>query len=242
MTKFTLFCFLGWLVIMTCSSCSKVNTENNGTTQLDTSNYINTTRDMIKNHDTTDISDEYETTDMTDILNEPDAFDETVMPDDFYFVFESSGGEVMLDTKNNIIGKIPAKGGCIPIPKHLIIPGMFDYVSTDYYISNDNLQEIYFSIIKYNIREFASHNEDDSDLFLWMIHDYCSTANYQMKIKFFVDGNLYSVWFDSSILGASDDRIYAENHLYSGLILFVRYLWDFYSNTEEYKSFPEYLT
>ena len=79
-----------------------------------------------------------------------DVQDSLVMPDDFYFIYET--GElsvdyllVNLDTKNNIIGAMgsaPTFGS--------------EYYYVDYYIPRDRLQELYEDIIRFDIKSYSS--------------------------------------------------------------------------------------
>jgi len=146
------------------------------------------------------------------------------MPDDFYFIFRGGSYNIkdmmiLFDTKNNIIGRLPSYG----------ISGILidEYISDDYYVSDEDLEKIYNNIIKYEIYKL-NNNE------LWYTHgsvwdDPPSYAN----LYFHFNSVSYSVSFDFTILLIDDN--YHDEQL-KNLSLFVKYIREFY-HTNEYKVF-----
>ena len=144
------------------------------------------------------------------------------VPDDFDIIYETSWGShdtpgdfmVLLDTKNNVIGK------------PLTPPDR--YISTDFYISCEDLQALYDAIIKYDIKSYSSPD-------LLTIEGIWGYPSPYYRISFHMDGEFYSVLFDSLVV--SNDFGYTQN-----MTDFNSFLRVYYWNTNEYKSLPPWVT
>ncbi len=137
---------------------------------------------------------------------------EQFMPDDFYFIFEGGNSTdtflTLLDTKKSIIGR----------------DLYTDYISSSYHIPESELKKIYNNIIKYEIKDLNSESTYKSD-------NMTIIPNYYHKILFNIDNVIYTVIYDGSIDSIDDKKI-------KKLLIFHKYIMDFYENTEEYKEFP----
>jgi len=130
----------------------------------------------------------------------------------------------ILDTRNNIVGKYYNVVGRWPPTGHP------HYIETEFHILEEDLQEIYDNIIRYNIKEF--NNADiKPDEFPLM-------PNRVYRVTFNINDTLYTFSYD-------DHPVVFYQHSYhygdlSGLYRFHRHLIDFIMNTEEFRSFPQW--
>jgi hypothetical protein len=143
----------------------------------------------------------------------------TVEEDAFYFIFECGGYDpydmkVLLDTKAGIIGKL----------------GHNTYNTASYSIPNELLNEIYDLIVQYNIKSYSSPDlicivPGRLDSFYW-------------RITFRVDGEVYSVWFDSTVnvTSSPDPAINELIEKYRNLGLFYKSLTHLILSIDEYQS------
>jgi len=153
-----------------------------------------------------------ETNDLTTPLEEEDL----AMPDDFLngfyiIVWETHSFGPSLDTKNNKIGVDTFKG----------------YVSADYCMPREKLQEIYDFITQYDVKSY-------NGLGLITREDIWITTVLYHVVVFCLDGEVYSIRFDSTIAAHSRDlpEQYHNLRAFSDLIGRVCF------GIEEYKSLP----
>ena len=108
-----------------------------------------------------------------------------VIANDFYIIYETNWDPglaegrflVLLDTKNNTIGT--------PVNT------LGDYYFTDYCIPCDDLRMLRDAIIQYDIRSLSGHGVITGDGSI-VVH-----PNTHYRITFFLDGEIYSVTFDT---------------------------------------------
>ena len=140
----------------------------------------------------------------------------STMPDDFYITYETAWHNfdspvMLLDTKNNIIGtKL----------------GPNDYAFADYYISPEYLQAIYDGIVKYDIKSYSSPNLLKAD-------NIAVTPRVYYKMTFQVNGEIYSVFCDNSVVWQSSEKKFRNLESFKSKILDY-----YYENADEYKAFP----
>ncbi|MCL2678916.1 MAG: hypothetical protein FWF18_01250 [Dehalococcoidia bacterium] len=144
--------------------------------------------------------------------------------DGFYIIYEFgySLGKLKpeLDTKNNIIGKNTYYDG---------------HYSIDYTVPKDKLQEIYDLIIQYDIKSYSSPEliarEDGVTV----------TPNRYHRITFCLNGEIYSVFCDASVLSMSHfNPPFALPEKYHHLTIFYsKFARVYVYDTDEYKAFPD---
>ncbi|MCL2678899.1 MAG: hypothetical protein FWF18_01160 [Dehalococcoidia bacterium] len=135
----------------------------------------------------------------------------TVMPSDFYIIYEndwrSGPFRTMLDTKRKIIGKT-------------FSPSVGDYIYTTYVIPSDDLKLIYNALVEHDIKSLSGLGDTLTEgpiISPWV--DY--------RITFRLNGELHTIIYNNSA--------YAS---YPNLWAFSNMLYDYCANTEEYQSFP----
>jgi len=156
---------------------------------------------------------------VTDILTSEDV-ESLAMQDDFldgfYIIFSyyaPNSMKPMLDTKNNIIGVMTYSG----------------YVSVDYCMPLEKLQELHNFIIQYDIKSYSSPDllaREDGVMLIPTIHS---------GITFSLDGEIYSIWFDESVVDPASRNLPEKYH---NLRSFIVLLEQPYLHTNEYKSLP----
>ena len=253
------FCLVMVLLTITLfGNCSENTTKENEITQFNGGTEMSDYRaSEMKNTDETKIAEIIDTTDFSDEFTP--VYDESKMPDDFYFVFETSGAieykdehdnsgylppYVLMDTKYNIIAKY---NPLCPIGHNyaqLQETGLFGYFSTDFRISEENLKQVYDNIIKYNIRDLNSRTTGNDKWIVRRIDEYLdilpNNGNIPFRITFHINEKLYTVVYDYTVVIALEINPESENYPLANLALFHKFLWDFYIGTEEYQSFPVY--
>ena len=155
------------------------------------------------------------------------------VPDDFFIIVERGFAHerfhltTVLDTQNNIIGR--------DFSRHQFLPqGHPLYIHTEFYISDEDLREIYTRIVRYNMRELNSEQVHTSQ----NLHPAPtgSAGNFLYRVRFGIDGALYTVFYNRFALGLFD-VLSAEQHLVD-LTHFHLYIWGFIESVQEFKSLP----
>ncbi|MCL2707093.1 MAG: hypothetical protein FWE97_02880 [Dehalococcoidia bacterium] len=165
------------------------------------------------------VSNDKETDDILTSVEEEDL----TMPDDFldgFYIQYLILGSYIFDTKHNKMG-VYTFGG---------------YVSVDYHMPREKLQEIYDFIIQYDIKSYSSTDlitRDDG-----LKH----TPDFEILIVFRLDGEVYSIRLEGSAI-LEDWRTppewmaMPEKHL--NLRSFCNLLSQIFGDTDEYKSLPQ---
>ncbi|MCL2149494.1 MAG: hypothetical protein FWH51_00980 [Dehalococcoidia bacterium] len=123
--------------------------------------------------------------------------------------------KVLLDTKNNILGRVFDLQG-----------QQYAYISI--HMPPEDLQAIYDAVIKYDIKSLSSPDVLSPDE--WVLY-----GNGYYRITFFLEGEVYSVTYRERV-------IYSMQPAYQNLRSFHTVLNYYYKNTDEYKSFPPVMT
>jgi len=152
----------------------------------------------------------------TDNALAPVEEEDLAMPDDFlngFYIIVSDpyGGGPFLDTKNNKVGNGSRK----------------EYVSVDYYMPREKLQEIYDFITLYDIKSYSGQG-------LMTIAGYWFSPMVYCEIEFCLDGEVYSILFDSIVVAPFID--FPEQ--YRNLRAFADLMGRINSGIEEFKSLP----
>ena len=148
------------------------------------------------------------------------------MPDDFYIIYKSGESSitknmvVILDTKDNIIGKDMFLG---------------EYIFDDYYISAEDLQTIYDYVIKCEITKL---DREEPYKYKNKFHEKGREPNYYYSITINIESTVYTINFDETIQFYSTGSFGAPKNM-KNLDSFHKYLKEFIQETNEYKNFPE---
>ena len=169
----------------------------------------------------------------TDSKEHPDTnehiWDETEMPIDFWIIFEIYTNThmttwdftSMLDTKNNIIGR-NFRSMYLPETMH---------ITTEFQIPEEILREIYTKIIQHNIRKLSGYQVHYSTYIRNLAVP--SSGWLRFRIRFNMNNALYTVLYSENTVS---HQIPPYEEGFSGLRLLHRFLWDFYTNTEEFQN------